>query len=256
MAVAIVRRDWISGASGSGTTVVIPSAAHTAGNALIFFGAYDNASARTVTMSNSGTAATGNGGAWSELSAQAAPSDRFFLWGINNIAGFTGTVTATLSASSQFLSGLLVEVSGADLTAPFNAANLATQTGPGPGANSLTISASPSTQPGLILGLFVNESQHGQIATASVGYTDNGTYFPFDGTSGTNGASNNASQDVARLVSIAYSATGSTPVTATPTVSGQSDAYANFAAFIKEASGGGSGIAPRAQAHYRRRRAA
>lgn len=238
---AIVRKDWISGNSASGTTIVIPSAAHANGNALIFIGVYDAGALTVSSIVGGGAGETGNGSAWASLAAQIAPSDRYLAYGIANISAFTGTVTLTLSGSAQFRGGILIEVSGAALTSPFVAA-LATQSAPGGATDALTISASPTVQPGLAIAFFGNETQHGQIADAGTGWASEGTYMPFNGTSGTNGASNDAVNDTARLESKTYSSTGSQAATAT-TVNGISDLYANFVVFIKDASGASTATA-------------
>lgn len=239
MAAAVVKTVYISNNSGSVTTAVAPSQTYGSGNTLAVFVEYGNASTRTVTMTDGGGSGGTNGSSWVSMFSQVAIStDRWAGFYLKNINAFTGTITATFSAASQFGSLLIFELSGlATATDPFLAGNAVIQNTPGSAANALTVSANvgATAVTGIAVGLTVNDTAPAQPAIGTtLAWVDQGIYWSFGGESGT-GSHAATSTDGGRAESFNFAGvSGSQSATWSPGAGGISDGYANMIAYFSE----------------------
>lgn len=178
MTIAVVT-EKTSGARQDGVTSVVTATwTVAAGSVLLAFVLYeDDGNTITVADTVNGT----YGAAIETILATGVNGLKCFAF--TNSAAGSNAVTATFSANQNTAAIWVIELSGAKTASAIDTHNHADQSAPGTGANAITVSATNTAQPAMVVGLSSAITGSGDIAPNSgTGYTAGIKAFGVSGT--------------------------------------------------------------------------
>jgi hypothetical protein len=169
VAYAIVKTaDNDGGGASVGSITATFSSNIVAGNCLVVFVYYIDASTRTITMSGAA------GGSWSQVGSELFDSGdgAMEVWVCLNATGGATQITATFGANIIFPAIYVVELSGIDTAAGIgSSASPVRLVTPGAGTDAATMTTlTPSGQPAAVVGLCVDIAG-AILPAAGTGYT-------------------------------------------------------------------------------------